>query len=99
MGAVAAALRDRGFTVTGSDESVYPPMSTFLESKGIALHSGYRPENIPDDAEVIVIGNAMKRGNPEVEAILNCRLYYVSVPEVLKELFLRHRHRVVGRGT
>ena len=71
MGAVAAALRDRGFSVTGSDESVYPPMSTFLESKGIALHSGYRPENIPEDAEVIVIGNAMKRGNPEVEAILN----------------------------
>src|SRR5437868_2683181 len=99
MGAVAAALRDRGFTVTGSDESVYPPMSTFLESKGIALHSGYRPENIPDDAEVIVIGNAMKRGNPEVEAILNRKLYYVSLPEVLKELFLRHRHNLVVTGT
>ena len=99
MGAVAAALRDRGFTVTGSDESVYPPMSTFLESKGIALYSGYRPENIPDDAEVIVIGNAMKRGNPEVEAILNRKLYYVSLPEVLKELFLRHRHNLVVTGT
>ena len=99
MGAVAAALRDRGFTVTGSDENVYPPMSTFLESKGIALHSGYRPENIPDDAEVIVIGNAMKRGNPEVEAILNRKLYYVSLPEVLKELFLRHRHNLVVTGT
>src|SRR5687768_18351150 len=68
MGAVAAALRERGFTVTGSDENVYPPMSTFLESRGIALHAGYRPENIPADAEIVVIGNAMKRGNPEVEA-------------------------------
>jgi UDP-N-acetylmuramate: L-alanyl-gamma-D-glutamyl-meso-diaminopimelate ligase len=99
MGAVAAALRDRGFTVTGSDESVYPPMSTFLESKGISLFSGFRPENIPGDAEVIVIGNAMKRGNPEVEAILNRKLYYTSLPEVLKELFLRGRHNLVVTGT
>ena len=52
MGSVAAALCERGFVVTGSDESVYPPMSTFLESKGIALFSGYRPENIPEDADV-----------------------------------------------
>ena len=64
MGSVAAALRERGFTVTGSDENVYPPMSTFLEEKGIALHQGYRAENIPADADVVVIGNAMKRGNP-----------------------------------
>jgi UDP-N-acetylmuramate: L-alanyl-gamma-D-glutamyl-meso-diaminopimelate ligase len=99
MGSVAAALRDRHFVVTGSDESVYPPMSTFLESKGIALSSGFRPENIPDDADVIVIGNAMKRGNPEVEAILNRKLYYVSLPELLKELFLRDRHNLVVSGT
>jgi len=99
MGSVAAALRDRGLTVTGSDESVYPPMSTFLESKGIALRAGYRPENIPDDAEVIVVGNAMKRGNPEVEAVLNRKLYYASLPEVLKELFLRGRHNLVVTGT
>jgi UDP-N-acetylmuramate: L-alanyl-gamma-D-glutamyl-meso-diaminopimelate ligase len=99
MGSVAAALRERGFIVTGSDESVYPPMSTFLESKGISLHSGYRPENIPGDAEVIVVGNAMKRGNPEVEAVLNRKLYYVSLPEMLKELFLRGRHNLVVSGT
>src|SRR5213082_765077 len=99
MGSVAAAFRERGFVVTGSDESVYPPMSTFLESKGIALYSGYRPENIPDDADVIVIGNAMKRGNPEVEAILNRKLYYTSLPEVLNELFLRDRHNLVVTGT
>src|SRR5438045_6894248 len=99
MGSVAAALRERGFVVAGSDENVYPPMSTFLESKGIALYSGYRPENIPDDADVIVIGNAMKRGNPEVEAILNRKLYYVSLPELLKELFLRGRHNLVVSGT
>jgi len=99
MGGVAAALRERGFVVTGSDENVYPPMSTFLESKGIALNSGYRPENIPPDAEIVVIGNVMKRGNPEVEAVLNQKLYYVSLPEVLKELFLRGRHNLVVTGT
>jgi UDP-N-acetylmuramate: L-alanyl-gamma-D-glutamyl-meso-diaminopimelate ligase len=99
MGGVAAALRERGFVVTGSDESVYPPMSTFLESKGIALHAGYRPENIPPDADIVVIGNAMKRGNPEVEAVLNRKLYYVSLPEVLKQLFLRGRHNLVVTGT
>lgn len=99
MGAVAAALRERGFTVTGSDENIYPPMSTFLESKGVALHQGYRPENIPDGAEIIVIGNAMTRGNPEVEAVLNRKLYYASLPEVLKQFFLRGRHNLVVTGT
>ncbi len=84
MGSVAAALRESGFTVTGSDENIYPPMSTFLESKGITLHQGYRPENIPADAEIIVIGNAIVRGNPEVEAVLNRKLHYASLPEVLK---------------
>jgi len=71
MGAVAVALKERGFKVTGSDENVYPPMSTFLESKGIVLMEGYRKENIPASADAVVIGNAMKRGNPEVEAVLN----------------------------
>jgi len=99
MGAVAAALRERGYTVTGSDENTYPPMSTFLESKGIALHQGYRPENIPADAEIIVIGNAIVRGNPEVEAVLNRKLYYASLPEVLKQFFLRGRHNLVVTGT
>lgn len=99
MGAVAAALRERGYTVTGSDENTYPPMSTFLESKGIALHQGYRPENIPADAEILVIGNAIVRGNPEVEAVLNRKLYYASLPEVLKQFFLRGRHNLVVTGT
>ena len=99
MGAVAAALRERGFTVTGSDENVYPPMSTFLESKGIAFFQGYRAENIPAGAEIIVIGNAMKRGNPEVEAVLNRKLYYASLPEILKQFFLRGRHNLVVTGT
>jgi UDP-N-acetylmuramate: L-alanyl-gamma-D-glutamyl-meso-diaminopimelate ligase len=99
MGAVAAALQKRGFRVIGSDESVYPPMSTFLEEQGIKLHQGYAKENIPSDADVVVIGNAMKRGNPEVEAVLNRKLFYLSLPEVLKNYFLRGKHNLVVTGT
>jgi UDP-N-acetylmuramate: L-alanyl-gamma-D-glutamyl-meso-diaminopimelate ligase len=75
MGNVAAALRERGCTVTGSDERVYPPMSDFLRARGIPLTEPYRAENLPNDAEIIVIGNAIKRGYPEVVAFLNRKLY------------------------
>ena len=99
MGSVAAALRERGFTVTGSDENIYPPMSIFLEERGIGLSDGYRAENIPSEVDVVVIGNAIKRGNPEVEAILNRKFFYLSLPEVLKNYFLRGRHNLVVTGT
>jgi UDP-N-acetylmuramate: L-alanyl-gamma-D-glutamyl-meso-diaminopimelate ligase len=99
MGAVAVAMLERGFKITGSDENVYPPISSFLEGKGIAIMKGYRAENIPADAGVVVIGNAMTRGNPEVEAVLNRRLLYLSLPEVLKNYFLRGRHNLVVTGT
>jgi UDP-N-acetylmuramate: L-alanyl-gamma-D-glutamyl-meso-diaminopimelate ligase len=99
MGSLAAALRDRGVEVTGSDDNVYPPMSTFLEGKGITIGRGFRPENIPSDADFVVIGNAMTRGNPEVEAVLNRKLLYYSMPEALKIFFLRGRHNLVVSGT
>src|SRR5947207_3152533 len=99
MGSVAVALCERGFKVTGSDENIFPPMSIFLGKKGIALKEGYRAENIPADADVVVIGNAIKRGNPEVEAVLSRKLLYLSLPEVLKNYFLRGRHNLVVTGT
>jgi len=99
MGSVAAALRARGFIVTGSDENIYPPMSTFLEARGVKLNQGYLAENIPADADVVVIGNAIKRGNPEVEAVLNRKLYYLALPQVLQQFFLRERHNLVVTGT
>src|SRR5438445_7007915 len=99
MASVAAALQERGFKVSGSDENVYPPMSTFLQEKGIALKQGYRAENIPPDTDVVVIGNAMKRGNPEVEAVLNRKLFYLSLPEVLKNYFFDGNHNLVFTGT
>jgi len=99
MGSVAAELRERGFSVTGSDENIYPPMSIFLEKKGIALKEGYRAENIPANVDIVVVGNVIKRGNPEVEAVLNRKLFYLSLPEVLKNYFLRGHHNLVVTGT
>ena len=100
MGSVAVALRERGYTVTGSDEKVYPPMSDFIRAKGIVPSEPYRAENLPNDpAALVVVGNAIKRGNPEIEAVLNRKLYYLSLPEVLRENFLRGRHNLVVTGT
>ena len=99
MGSVAAAMQAKGFTVTGSDENVYPPMSTFLEQQGVEVFSGFKADNIPDSAELIVVGNAISRGNEEAEAALERKLLYVSLPEVLKEHFLRGRRNLVVSGT
>jgi UDP-N-acetylmuramate: L-alanyl-gamma-D-glutamyl-meso-diaminopimelate ligase len=99
MGAVAAAMKQRGFTVTGSDNAVYPPMSDFLRGQGITIAEGYREENIPADADVVIIGNAISRGNPEAEAALDRKLLYHSLPEVMKEFFLRGKRNLVVSGT
>jgi UDP-N-acetylmuramate: L-alanyl-gamma-D-glutamyl-meso-diaminopimelate ligase len=99
MGAVAAMLRDQGFTVTGSDEHVYPPMSTFLEEKAVRIQAGYKPENLPAGDVILVVGNTIKRGNPELEAALEAKRYYLSLPETLKNYFLRQTHNLVVTGT
>jgi len=99
MGAVAAAVRDLGYIVTGSDDNVYPPMSTFLQSKGIEISRGYLPEHTPEGIDLVVVGNAICRGNPELESILDKKIFYRSLPETLKEFFLRGRTNIVITGT
>jgi len=99
MASVAAMCRELGQSVTGSDENVYPPMSTFLESRGIRILSGFRNSNLDHHPDLIVIGNAMKRGNPEVERALDERLRFCSLPELVRERFLRGRHSIVIAGT
>ncbi|MFK5922585.1 MAG: UDP-N-acetylmuramate:L-alanyl-gamma-D-glutamyl-meso-diaminopimelate ligase [Verrucomicrobiota bacterium] len=99
MGSAAVALKERGYRVTGSDASVYPPMSTFLTSHGIELKEGYQAEHVPEDADYIVVGNALSRGNAEVETVLNRKLRYLSLPELLKEFFLRGKRNFVISGT
>ena len=100
MGAVATAMKEQGWCVSGSDNAAYPPMSDFLASRGIEVCSGFRPENLPKEEDaLIVVGNAISRGNPEVEAVLNRKLNYASLPEVLRAHFLRGRHNIVISGT
>ena len=99
MGSLAVIARELGHKVTGSDQGVYPPMSTQLEAQGIALTEGYRPENLESKPDLVLIGNAMSRGNPEVEAVLNRRIDYMSGPEWLAREVLRHRWVMAVAGT
>lgn len=99
MGSLAVIARELGHTVTGSDQGVYPPMSTQLEAQGIALMEGYRPENLDPRPDLVLIGNAMSRGNPEVEAVLNRRIDYMSGPEWLAREVLRDRWVMAVAGT
>ena len=99
MASVAVALQERGVRVTGSDANVYPPMSTFLAERGIEVRKGYREENFSDAPALVVIGNAISRGNPEAEAVLERKLRYCSLPELLKETFIRGKRSIVIAGT
>lgn len=99
MASVAAALQEQGFLVTGSDQNVYPPMSTFLAERQIEVTAGFDERNLDHRPDLIVIGNAMSRGNPEVEAVLDRKLRYCSLPELLKEYFIRGKRSLVVAGT
>src|SRR5688500_5370448 len=99
MGGVAALARELGHTVEGSDQSIYPPMSTQLETLGIALAQGYLPENISADCDEIVIGNALSRGNPAVEHVLDAGLKYTSGAQWLSEQVLPGRDTLAVAGT
>ncbi|MGD0539585.1 MAG: UDP-N-acetylmuramate:L-alanyl-gamma-D-glutamyl-meso-diaminopimelate ligase [Verrucomicrobiota bacterium] len=99
MASVAVAMRDRGFQVTGSDQNLYPPMSTFLAERNIPVMTGYGAPNLAHKPDLIVIGNAISRGNPEAEAVLDHKLRYCSLPELLKEFFIRGKRSLVVTGT
>ena len=99
MGSLAGMLAECGYRVTGSDSRVYPPMSDFLAHSGIAVQEGFDEAGLSPAPDLIVVGNAVSRGNPEVEATLDRRLPYTSLPEILRDLFLRSRRTVVVTGT
>jgi UDP-N-acetylmuramate: L-alanyl-gamma-D-glutamyl-meso-diaminopimelate ligase len=99
MASLAGLLKARGHEVTGSDQDVYPPMSTQLEELGVPIRSPYREENVPADADLVVIGNALSRGNPEVEVVLDRRQRMTSMPALLGEEFIRGRTSLVVAGT
>ena len=99
MGSVAAALQNRGYTITGSDQNVYPPMSDFLIENDINVSVGHDENNIPDKVDLVVIGNAMSRGNVEIESVLNRKIPYTSLPELIKRYFLQGKRNIVITGT
>ncbi|MDO8644700.1 MAG: UDP-N-acetylmuramate:L-alanyl-gamma-D-glutamyl-meso-diaminopimelate ligase [bacterium] len=103
MGSLAGLLREKGFELTGSDQNVYPPMSTQLEKMGISLYEGYQAENLmkrwPQGPDCVIIGNAVSRTNVEAAAVLENHFSYLSMPEALCQFFLEGKESIVVAGT
>lgn len=99
MGGIAAIAKQLGHTVSGSDTNVYPPMSTQLEGLGIQLRQGYGECNLDPTPDLVIIGNALSRGNPEVERVLRDRMCYTSGAQWLHDHVLRHHWVVAVSGT
>jgi UDP-N-acetylmuramate: L-alanyl-gamma-D-glutamyl-meso-diaminopimelate ligase len=99
MATLAAMLKHRGHDVTGSDEHVYPPMSDFLAAERIAVLEGYRPDHITSAIDLVVIGNAISRGNAELEAVLDSGVRYASLPETIRDQWLWDAQSIVIAGT
>jgi len=99
MASAAGALLDKGFSITGSDQNVYEPMASFLASKGIAVMNGYDERNLAHKPDLVVIGNAISRGNSEAEYVLDHKLRYCSLPDLLREFFIRGKRSLVVSGT
>lgn len=99
MGGIACLAKELGHRVSGSDQNIYPPMSTQLEKLGIELHDGYHPNAFKEEPDVVVIGNALSRGNSAVEYVLDKGIRYQSGPEWLAEHVLQNRHVLAVAGT
>jgi UDP-N-acetylmuramate: L-alanyl-gamma-D-glutamyl-meso-diaminopimelate ligase len=99
MGNAALLMRDLGHEVSGSDDNIYPPMSTLLAEKGIKILSGYHANNLDGFKGTVVIGNAMSRGNEEVEAVLERRIPFVSMAELLEHQVIQGKTSIVVSGT
>lgn len=99
MAAGAMLMREKGFHVTGSDHGAYPPMSTYLKRQGIDFTDRFDPSNMTPPPDLVVVGNALSRGNPELEVLLDLRVPYVSLPELLKKELIRGKRPLVVTGT
>jgi UDP-N-acetylmuramate: L-alanyl-gamma-D-glutamyl-meso-diaminopimelate ligase len=99
MASAAAAMLDRGFAITGSDQNVYEPMATFLAAKKIPVLNSYDERNLAHKPELVVIGNAISRGNPEAEYVLDHKLRHCSLAALLAEFFIRGKRSLVVAGT
>jgi UDP-N-acetylmuramate: L-alanyl-gamma-D-glutamyl-meso-diaminopimelate ligase len=99
MAPLAGMLRESGFRVTGSDSGVYPPASTLLDSLGIAYFPSFEAAHLTPAPDLVIVGNIIARGNPELEETLERKIPYRSMPEILEEVFLPGKHSIVVSGT
>ncbi|MBU0679821.1 MAG: UDP-N-acetylmuramate:L-alanyl-gamma-D-glutamyl-meso-diaminopimelate ligase [Proteobacteria bacterium] len=99
MGAMAGLLKKAGYTISGSDAHVYPPMSEYLAAAGVAVQDGYRPENLQPRPDLVVVGNVIRRDNPEALELARLNIPYVSFPQALGEKFLAGKTSLVVAGT
>jgi UDP-N-acetylmuramate: L-alanyl-gamma-D-glutamyl-meso-diaminopimelate ligase len=99
MATLAAMLKRKGLDVRGSDQDVYPPMSDFLHAEGIPALAGYSADHITADIDLVIVGNAISRGNPELEEVLDRKIKYCSLPEAIRDHFLWAARSIVIAGT
>src|ERR671914_59661 len=99
MATLAALLKRKGHDVGGSDRNVCPPMSDFLVGEGIRIMTGYREDHVTADIDLVVVGNAISRGNPELETVLERKIRYCSLPEAIRDQFLWGARSIVLAGT
>jgi UDP-N-acetylmuramate: L-alanyl-gamma-D-glutamyl-meso-diaminopimelate ligase len=99
MASLAAMLRKKGYSVYGCDENVYPPMSTFLKENDIPVFLGYDISHLNPAPDLVIVGNVISRGNKEIEEILARHIPYLSLPEAIREFFIRDHHSIVVTGT
>jgi len=99
MASLAAMMKQKGYTVYGSDKSVYPPMSDFLAEQKIPIYDGFEPAHLDPAPDLVVVGNVISRGNSELEYLLNEKIPYMSLPDVLREFFIRDHRSIVVTGT
>jgi UDP-N-acetylmuramate: L-alanyl-gamma-D-glutamyl-meso-diaminopimelate ligase len=98
MGTLASMFNEKGYSVSGSDQNIYPPMSDILQKSGMKLNNGFKAEQV-DGADLVIVGNAISRGNPEVERMLNARIPYMSMAQALHSFFLHDREVIAVAGT
>ncbi len=99
MSALAGMFKENGYRVTGSDQNVYPPMSDILREQGVEIRIGYKKDNISDNPDLVIVGNAVSRNNPEVEALLDSKIPYLSMPQALSKYFFNDKKIIVVAGT
>ena len=99
MGSLAGMLKENGYRITGSDQAVYPPMSTFLANLGISVQEGYGPENLQPRPDLVIVGNVITQINPEAQELMRLGLPFLSLPQALAQLFLKDKMSLVITGT